>query len=288
MQWLLPLTSNKYMTGVKWKMYKQHTWIPPMLLAMLLIFFGGGHVLYNVYLYHKADMEYMNLAEQYMEEAVNSSEAAEKAIGAAGTPPALAIDWESLSAVNPEIFAWLYYQDEHNGISISLPVVKPPAENPEKYLHETFDGTRNPAGCLFISAEASFAMDTNVFIYGHNMRNGSMFGSLKNLYRHPENIRNTEFFLYFPDGSVRAYQLLSVVRTEDGSLFYDAPEPDGLDAYIEKLRDASVYRPERDLDKSMGENVAVSDHSLLTLSTCIGKPGSKDRILITGFPVPTQ
>ena len=75
-----------------------------------------------------------------------------------------------------------------------------------KYLNTTFEGNKNPAGCLFIDYENSRDMtDPHTYIYGHNMKDGSMFGSLKRIMKNDKDKKD-----------IKAY-----ITTERGKYAYD-------------------------------------------------------------------
>ncbi len=83
------------------------------------------------------------------------------------------VDFEQLKQINPEIVGWIY--DE--GMGLNYPVVQ--AQDNTKYLTTLFDGRRNKTGCLFLDAgNAADFSDRHSIIYGHNRKNGSMFGRL--------------------------------------------------------------------------------------------------------------
>lgn len=91
------------------------------------------------------------------------------------------IDFESLKALNEDIIGWI----EMEGIDVFYPVMQ--GENNEYYLYRTFMKTNNIAGALFADFrnDPTFA-DRNTVIYGHNMKNGEMFGKLKKYLPKPE------------------------------------------------------------------------------------------------------
>ena len=83
------------------------------------------------------------------------------------------VDFESLLAQGPDVKAWL----ELPGTVIQYPVAQ--GEDNSYYLKHLYDGTANKVGCLFIDYEnAEDFSDNNTIIYGHNMRDGSMFSTL--------------------------------------------------------------------------------------------------------------
>ena len=87
---------------------------------------------------------------------------------------ATTIDFEELQKINPDIVAWIRIE----GLGIDYPVVQ--GEDNEHYLHYTFRGEANVAGSIFLDYrnKADFS-DSKIILYGHNMKNGTMFGSLK-------------------------------------------------------------------------------------------------------------
>ena len=75
---------------------------------------------------------------------------------------------------NPDLAGWLTIP----GTVVDYPVMHTP-EDGEKYIYANFEGKFNAAGSLFIEDGCSMEPESdNIIIYGHNMRNGSMFGTL--------------------------------------------------------------------------------------------------------------
>ncbi len=119
--------------------------------------------------YHDGQKEYEELKE-YTEEKADGqqdnpteSEAEEKTI-----------DFAELRKINEDIVAWIQIP----GIGVDYPVVQ--GEDNEYYLHHTFRKEANKAGSIFLDYRnrADFT-DQRVIIYGHNMKDGSMFSNLK-------------------------------------------------------------------------------------------------------------
>lgn len=86
----------------------------------------------------------------------------------------IAVDFRKLRKKYPDVKAWLYSK----GTIINYPVAQ--GKDNEWYLHHTLDGKWNGAGTLFIDQnnQSPFKEDFLTVIYGHHMRDGSMFGSL--------------------------------------------------------------------------------------------------------------
>ena len=83
------------------------------------------------------------------------------------------IDWKKLKKTNPDIIAWIVVP----GTKIDYPVLSCHRWN--EYLHKDYEGKDSRPGSIFVQPEtAKDFSDFHTIIYGHNMRNKSMFGSL--------------------------------------------------------------------------------------------------------------
>ena len=83
------------------------------------------------------------------------------------------VDFDSLLEINSELIGWIIIEDT----PISYPVVQ--GEDNQYYLRHLFDRTYSNYGCIFIDARNGHPFaDKNTIIYGHHMKNESMFSSL--------------------------------------------------------------------------------------------------------------
>lgn len=181
------------------------------------------------------------------------------------------IDFEALQATNPDVVGWL----ELEAIDISYPIVK--GKDNDKYLHYTFEGKKNAAGAIFMEyTNKSDFSDCNTIIYGHNMKNGSMFGKLKKFQR--EDVYSVSPYLWIctPDGSYR-YEIFSYHTTSatgDTYTLFSAPGQE-FQQYLEKMKGAS------EIDNEV--QVSQSD-KIVTLSTCTGN--DKTRFVVQAKRLP--
>ena len=145
-----------------------------ILIIAACVFVFSAVQLGRIFLEYRAGtQEYDRIREYVQEDPQEETEQPEEG-EAEDRPVPPAVDWESLKAINSDIIAWLQIE----GTEISYPVVK--GTDNDYYLHHTFEKNYNSAGSIFVEyTNSSDFQDCNTIIYGHNMRNGSMFGLLR-------------------------------------------------------------------------------------------------------------
>ncbi len=185
--------------------------------------------------------------------------------------PLLQIDFKKLEEINPDVVAWLYFPC----LDISYPVVK---ENEvDEYIHLTFDGKVNKAGCLFedVLSDSEFRGMHDI-VFGHNMRNGSMFGSLKKLYANGNEhlLEDNPYVYVYTKDYVFQYRVFGYYISTVGSEAYKVVETsDSYDEFLDYIQLHSAYPRPADADLSQRP-------CLLTLSTCSGQSGSGKRFVV--------
>ncbi|MDY3014606.1 MAG: class B sortase [Evtepia sp.] len=115
--------------------------------------------------------------------------------------------YAELAQRNPDFAAWL----QMPGTNVNYPVMFTP-DKPEYYLRRAFDRSASISGTPFIGADAS--LDSDCFIiYGHKMKNGSMFGTLE-YYTGPEFWSQQKYFTLDTVDEQRIYEIFAVVKTK--------------------------------------------------------------------------
>lgn len=166
------------------------------------------------------------------------------------------IDFDALQAINPDIAAWLHQEDS----PINYPVVR--GEDNDKYLHTLYDGTWNGGGTLFIDCrnERDFS-DFNTIIYGHHMRDGSMFHCLRGYTKEDGYYEGHKTFdLVTPDGKYILEVFSAYIVPSDDEI-YSLNFDD--DDEKQELIDTAFAKSQIDT----GVCVSIDDH-IVTLSTC--------------------
>ena len=128
--------------------------------------------------------------------------------------PAAERNIPKLIAANTDCIGWLSI----DGTNISYPVMHTPSD-PQKYLRQNFYGKNRQSGVPFLDGRCDL-QNTNLIIYGHNMKNGTMFSDLKK-YVNIEFL-NTHRTVKFEtvDGS-RYYTVTEVLKTNTSNAWYN-------------------------------------------------------------------
>ena len=258
--------------------------VPLILLVVVLVcgvLFAGGKLLDIMLDYRRDRSAYNDLAEQALgnmtEPNATPDPNAQQGSGDGNTQSASSVDWEYLRSVNPDVVGWLYCPDT----MINYPVVQ--TTDNDFYLHRSFwDKQENVSGTLFADTVCNIGSQyNNYIIYGHNMKDGSMFASLEKYvdanyyYQHPT------IYFYTPLGDYRV-ELIAAHITE--SLMTNYPY------YFESDWDFQNYLNDITSHSYFATNTAVStQYQLMTLSTCDYSGGYADpRFLVHGLMIPVS
>lgn len=256
-----------------------------LMLIALVVFLFSGYTLYGYYNeYKKGTDEYDNLESNFAIEveedetedfdALESDEALQSITGREVatvwendrevTIPTMKnpIDFAELKSVNEDIVGWLRIR----ALDISYPVVQ--GEDNDYYLHRTFEGVDNFAGCLFVNCDNEPDLtDQNTIIYGHNMKNGSMFGKLKK-FQEEETFNKSKFFWIFTEDFIYQYRIFSAMTVNKIGINY---QTFFLENEFQEFKDAAFRN-------SVVENSNVSlsyEDRIVTLSTCTGDDSTR-------------
>lgn len=173
------------------------------------------------------------------------------------------IDFESLDAVNSDIIGWIRI----GALDISYPVAQ--SEDNDYYLHRTFEKKDNFAGCIFVDFHNSSQFtDPNTIVYGHNMKDGSMFGKLKQFYEEGVYESDPYFWIYTPTKIYR-YHIFSCSQVGAVSETYQLTFADDQD-FLDYISDAfaSSVVDSQEIEVKAGDKI-------VTLSTCTGDDSTR-------------
>lgn len=247
---------------------KGQVFINILLVIAVLVFLFSGYKLYRIVSeYQKGVNEYDALREVALGlDGPKTSKPQEKFVPAH-------VDFSALQKMNGDIVAWIQFEEP---AAISYPVVR--GEDNTTYLHTTFEGKHNAAGTLFMDAgnDAQF-VDFNTLIYGHNMKNGSMFGQLRKYKKQDFYEKYPYFYIQTPDGETATYKIFAVSIVEDDSELYQkwCDTTEECTSYIRLARSEALYPT----------GVEVPEGArIVSLSTCTNVR-EEERLLVQGVMV---
>lgn len=209
------------------------------LFALCTFFFTGAKIIGAMVNYRIAEKEYQQLQMSF------EIEIPERATS-------------KMQALNPDYLVWIRIE----GTEVNYPVVR--ESETVDYLCQGFTGEDNVCGTLFVRLGQAPFQDANTVIFGHNMKDGSMFASLKKYLdrdyyqKHSiieiHNKEEIEFFKIF------AVQLLEEADREAFTYRFESQEKQKqyLEQMICNSKIATTEKPE-------------VDDKIITLSTCYGK-----------------
>lgn len=246
-------------------------WERPLILFLsVILLLSGGFLGRDLYRAHRERRAYRELAERIHGPRQKVPSILSTGGGAAPTQAAAVSGeevspgpspYEELSLENPDFSGWLSIEDT----PIDYPVMYTPQE-PEYYLRRAFDRSDAVSGSLFIGAGCG-PDAPHVMIYGHNMKDGSMFGSLLQYAQadHAAAHPIIRFDTLSQSGEYRvlaAFYSHAYVPGEEGFRYYqyaDLSRREDFEEYVQKAKGAALY--------DTGTEAEYGDR-LLTLSTC--------------------
>ncbi len=222
-----------------------------ILLAVCLgVFCFSGYKIYQYLHEEKANKELNNkLIEKAVVENQKTNVLEEDSQAKNELP--INVDFTALKQENEDIVGWLYSENTQ----INYPVVQ--SEDNNYYLRRLINGEYNIAGSLFMDYRNNSNLeDNNTIIYGHNMENDTMFGTLQE-YKSQEYYDNHKVLYYFTQEKNYMIQLFAGYTISVESDIYD------LSIIDESKIEESIQNSDFNSDVEVRE-----EDKIMTLSTC--------------------
>lgn len=233
-------------------------------IVALLVFVGAASYIAYTYIGYKKDADtYQEAVSEYVKEpekavsdqAAPTQPAEEEETFLDRYPDSIEVDFESLQELNPDIIGWIYCPDT----VINYPILK--ADDNDYYLHRNYKKESSAAGSIFVEcANRDGFVDSNTIIYGHHMKDGSMFASLSKWQNAEYYEEHPYMYLYTPEETYMI-ELFSAYTTAAGSDSYIAvlSPCEEMDSYLGRVKSKSAFTSEVSLP---------GDERYVMLSTC--------------------
>ncbi len=168
--------------------------------------------------------------------------------------------YEAVYEQNNDFVGWITI----DGTNINYPVMQT-KDTPNFYINHGFDKAYNDYGVPYVQEDCELGNSDNVIIYGHNMKDGTMFSDLEK-YADESFFSEHRYICFDTLADYGKYEIFAVFRTtaysDDGFKYYnfvDADDAEDFNNFIEKCKQLSLY--------NTGVTAEYGD-KLLTLSTC--------------------
>lgn len=238
-----------------------------VIIIALAVMIFAVYKLLTIYMdYRGSEKTYRSLEEQY----VDTGDDEEKTEGDGQWSDDIQISFEALKKENPDIIAWIRFENLDD-VHISYPVLY--SGDNTKYLRSDIYGNYHIAGCIFLEGlnQPDFS-DYHSIIYGHNMKNTTMFGDLKRYKNEEDFYDDNQYFRIYTEDKVYRYQIFSYHEVDEMSEVYTVgfgPD-DEYQAFLDRMTESSL--------RDTGIH-PTKDSRVVTLSTCT-KTGEDKRLAV--------
>lgn len=219
-----------------------------LLIICLCVFIFSAYNIYKYLVEENANKKYNN---ELMEKAITKTISSNDGLENSEDTLPIIIDFSVLKNENKDIVGWLYCKDTQ----INYPVVQ--GKDNEYYLHRLINGEYNSAGSIFMDYRNNSELeDNNTIIYGHNMKNKTMFGTLQE-YKNQEYYNTHKNMYYFTPEKNYIIELFAGLTVSANSDIYDLSDID--ESRLNELIQKSDFKSDIKL---------TPEEKIITLSTC--------------------
>ena len=170
--------------------------------------------------------------------------------------PFMNVDFNELLKKNPDTVGWIKVE----GTKVNYPVVQ--ASDNNYYLSHAFNKTANQGGWIFADYRVNFKdFGKNTIIYGHNMNNKTMFGSIPNMLYNGYLSNSSNYYIKISTPTSNSVWKVFSIYTVDPQTYYLKTnfKSEPYSKFLSTLKSRSIY--------NFGIDVSEND-KILTLSTC--------------------
>ncbi|KKY02187.1 MULTISPECIES: class B sortase [Paraclostridium] len=214
---------------------KKIRWLVNLILLIILLF-SSYKIISKFMQYSKADKAYYKLYKIKESQQNNNN----------------SVD---LSYINKDYRGWL----DVGGTNIHYPIVQ--SSNNEFYLNKDMDKNYLESGSIFLDFQNDKFNDSNTVLYGHSMRNGTMFGQLKKFKDEKFFTKHKTISISESNGNILNYTIFSAYVTDSSNIYnktsFDSKED--FNNFFNKIKKDSLFKSLVNVD---------SEDKILTLSTC--------------------
>ena len=227
-----------------------------LIIVFSAIIAFSGFRLYTIFHeYHEGEKQYEETASSYVEEKPEHTKDPDNTM--VDTSPQtcpISVDFDGLLEKNSDVVGWIYSE----GTQINYPVMH--GESNDAYLYTMINGEYNSAGSIFMDFRNNPDLtDFNTIIYGHHMKNGSMFASLHQYINQDFYDEHKYIWYLTPDHIYRLDVLAGYVGDAEAEIYTIFVSKDELDSYLSFAENRATFTPDHRAEQING---------IIALSTC--------------------
>ena len=221
-----------------------------ILCIIVFVFFG-----YKIYNYNKEENEQEKLRDDLIEGAIIKNILDNQiSDGTASNKLPIEIDFSVLKNKNKDIVAWLYSE----GTPINYPIAQ--SKDNDYYLRRLLNGKYNQAGTIFMDyRNNSNFEDFNTIVYGHNMKNDTMFGTLTNYEKQDYFNEHKNMYLFTENKNFKIELFAGYVTSSENDIYNFPKNSDTNENLIKMAKEKSTFKSDVEVN---------SYDKIITLSTC--------------------
>lgn len=235
-------------------------------VAVIAAVMAGGYSLCNYMEEKNAGSEYNKIREEVVKEPEKTEKKEREELQKeqqqeeTKEPVEIPIDFTQLQQMNPDVYAWIQIP----GTAVDYPIVQSADDN-TYYLTHDINNQQNVNGAIFTeNYNHKDFQDPNTLIYGHNMRNGSMFQSLHQYMDRSFFDSNRTVIIYLPD-RILHYKIFAAYLYDNRHILmsFDFSDKNVYKRYLEDIFSM------RDMNSFVDTSMKVDNKDkIITMSTC--------------------
>lgn len=226
-----------------------------IVLLVGIMAFSAVMIIKTMWEYSKADDIYESLQNEFVETKQENTDTddTESNTEPIETAP-ISVDFALLQEQNSDIVGWLYCPDT----PINYPVVQ--GKDNSQYLRADLNGKYLVSGTIFADyRNGAFGEDANYIAYGHNMKNGTMFGSLVKYKEQSYYDEHPVLYYLTPDDDYKIELYAGLVVKRDSVIYSPNPRKSEFAEFLTYAKEHSTFQSDVEI---------TEDDTLITLSTC--------------------
>lgn len=243
-------------------------------LICLAVFLFSGYKLLDIFQdYREAEQLYDDTAGQYTTVAEKDPTMDFDAHAYLSQPP-IEVDFTDILKINDDVIGWIYMEDT----VVNYPVLQ--GENNFYYLDKTYYKKYLASGSIYLDSDNEPDLsDAHSIIYGHNMKNHTMFGDLSDFREEDYLAEHPYVDLILVDGTWMRYEICSLYRADvdDGTFRAPLNKESNFQPFLELMASKNMHA---DAAEDLGLPQVYPGDKVLTLSTCTEDSADLERFVV--------